>query len=86
MAGRLSTCATCHKIIEWENGDGWAHRIMPRPWHDPEPDDSHVSGPSHNDVCDGADPECEHPDCEDRLEAERALDDDADAYFDRLED
>ena len=43
MRGRLSTCATCAATSDWEDGDGWAHLVMPTPRHNAEPDDGAVS-------------------------------------------
>lgn len=80
--GRLSTCEICGGTIEC-TPTGWVHAGDLRSGHHPhfaQPDDSAVSGPDHDDVCDGAD--CDHAD----HEAERALDEDADAYVDRGRD
>ena len=85
--GRLSTCGICGFTIQQTHA-GWQHVTPPARPHQPEPDDSHVSGPdddARKDCCeayedDDCDPVCDCGDCEE----ERALDDDADACRDRV--
>lgn len=78
----LSTCGRCGRIIERTTAvSGWRHIGAQPPgtrFHLPEPDDSHVSGPSpdeHDDdcACDGC-------------EVSRALADDEDMSRGMLDD
>lgn len=70
---RLSHCGICGETIDYEEGDGWAHRTLDRT-HLPEPDDSHVSGPDRSDlpVCTGCNhPEHDEGECEEEVSTGR---------------
>ena len=84
---RLSTCGICGGTIQQTHA-GWQHvALLPstRP-HQPDPDDSAVSGPDRCEWCDqpedDCDAECDCPECE----AQRALDEQADMYHDNAKD
>lgn len=90
VPGRLSTCDTCGGTIKRCEGTGWWHMTGTDHGHRATPNDSAVAGPGIGDngcewctgTPDECDDECDCPTCE----GERALDDDADAYFDRCRD
>lgn len=92
MATTLSTCRRCGGTITLLEGSGWWHTTTKVYDHRAEPDDSHVSGPSRDDLglkecCDAGQFDVCEPDCDcDDCENERALDEDADAYAGRMED
>lgn len=77
---RLSTCGTCGGTIKLCEGTGWWHVNGTNHGHTPQPDDSHVS--VERPECPFDNPDCDDYDC-DECENERALQDDADAYFER---
>jgi hypothetical protein len=89
---KLSTCARCAGTIKWSAVLGAYQHVGTHArsdTHQPEPDDSHVSGPDEDEVaCEF----CGGPHngmttlCSDDLEAERALDEDADMYADNAKD